>query len=74
MGASRPVLRRAREKASGEDVIALCLDGALEHVGHLAFEIGIVVRLEGEAPDPLPARASRREQTTIVSKRPHLSR
>ena len=49
----------AREETRRQDVIALTLGGALQDVGHLALELGVVVGLEREVPYALAAGASR---------------
>jgi len=48
------------QEACGEDVVALRLDGALQHVGDRALELVVEVLVHRKAPDALAARAAGR--------------
>src|SRR5678816_4679812 len=48
----------AIEKACRQDVIALALECALQHVGDRALEVAVEVLVHWKAPDPLAARAA----------------
>ena len=48
----------AIEKACRQDVIALALECALQHVGDRALEVAVEVLVHRKAPDPLAARAA----------------
>ena len=54
---------KAAQKARGQDVIAFAVDTALQDVGDLALEIGVVVRIERKIPDALAAGAAGLDQS-----------